>query len=83
MRNFGFCLLITAVLLCGARLSSADDGGGEMLMASPESVGMISSQLNFIDEAVAASMKAKEIPGAVVLVARHEHDGSRNLLRFH
>lgn len=71
MRNFGFCLLITAVLLCGARLSSADDGDGEMLMASPESVGMISSQLNFIDEAVAASMKAKEIPGAVVLVARH------------
>ncbi len=37
---------------------------------SPESVGMLSSQLKYIDEAVAASIKEGEMPGAVVLVAR-------------
>jgi CubicO group peptidase (beta-lactamase class C family) len=39
--------------------------------AVPEAIGLRSQQLNHIDEAVAASIKAGETPGAVVLVARH------------
>jgi CubicO group peptidase (beta-lactamase class C family) len=37
----------------------------------PETIGLRSQQLNRIDEAVTASIKAGETPGAVVLVARH------------
>lgn len=41
----------------------------------PESVGLHSSHLKYIDDAVAASIQAGEIPGAVVLVARHGRIG--------
>lgn len=39
--------------------------------AEPETIGLLSSQLGYIEEAVAAAIQDKEIPGAVVLVARH------------
>jgi CubicO group peptidase (beta-lactamase class C family) len=38
---------------------------------NPEAVGMLSSQLKNIDSAVTAAIKDGELPGAVVLVARH------------
>ena len=38
--------------------------------AAPESVGMSSQQLAYIDEAVAAEIAKKQLPGAVVLVGR-------------
>jgi len=41
-----------------------------MSTASPESVGLSSSGLKNIDDAVMAAVESKEIPGAVVLVAR-------------
>jgi CubicO group peptidase (beta-lactamase class C family) len=37
---------------------------------SPESVGLLAGELHRIDDAVAKAIEAKEIPGAVVLVAR-------------
>jgi CubicO group peptidase (beta-lactamase class C family) len=37
---------------------------------TPEAVGLLSSHLKYIDDAVADSIAAGEIPGAVVLVAR-------------
>ncbi len=42
---------------------------------TPESCGLLSSQLKYIDEAVAAAIQAKEIPGAVVLVGRRGRIG--------
>ncbi len=39
--------------------------------AEPESAGMLAVQLQKIGPAVEAAMEAKEVPGAVVLVARH------------
>ncbi|MDR0842628.1 MAG: beta-lactamase family protein [Acidobacteriota bacterium] len=43
----------------------------ELTEAAPESVGMDSSGLQDIDRAVEKSIKDGELPGAVVLVARH------------
>lgn len=43
----------------------------ELTQTDPESVGLLASQLKHIDSAVEASIQAGEIPGAVVLVARH------------
>jgi CubicO group peptidase (beta-lactamase class C family) len=43
----------------------------DLIQVLPETVGMNSSKLKRIDEAVAAAIKAGETPGAVVLVARH------------
>jgi len=38
--------------------------------AEPESVGLLGQEMRRIDDAAAAAIEAKEIPGAVVLVAR-------------
>jgi CubicO group peptidase (beta-lactamase class C family) len=43
----------------------------KLSLAEPETIGLLSSQLGYIDEAVAAAIQDKEVPGAVVLVARH------------
>lgn len=42
-----------------------------LVQTSPEGVGLLSSHLRNIDEAVASAIRDGEIPGAVVLVARH------------
>ena len=53
--------------------------------AAPESVGMSSQQLAYIDEAVTAEIAKKQLPGAVVLVGRqgkivyHKAFGNRAL----
>lgn len=51
--------------------SSADAPVKRLMQTAPESVGLLSSHLKYIDDAVAAAIQSGEIPGAVVLVARH------------
>lgn len=50
---------------------SAEIAHKGLMQADPETMGLQASRLKFIDDAVRASMKAGETPGAVVLVARH------------
>jgi CubicO group peptidase (beta-lactamase class C family) len=42
-----------------------------LTQSPPEDAGLLTAQLKYIDAAVNAAIQAKEIPGAVVLVARH------------
>ena len=51
--------------------SPADVPGKKLLQTTPEAVGLLSSHLDNIDDAVAAAIRDGEIPGAVVLVSRH------------
>jgi CubicO group peptidase (beta-lactamase class C family) len=60
------CLLIVALI----RAFSAEVPSKGLETAVPENVGLLSSQLNNIDQAVLKSIEAKETPGAVVLVGR-------------
>jgi CubicO group peptidase (beta-lactamase class C family) len=46
-----------------------------LTQAAPEALGLLPSHLKHIDEAVTAAIQSKEIPGAVVLVARHGRIG--------
>ena len=46
-----------------------------LTQAAPEALGLLSSHLRRIDDAVHAAIQSKEIPGAVVLVARHGRIG--------
>jgi len=46
-----------------------------LTQAAPEALGLLSSQLKHIDEAVQEAIQSKEIPGAVVLVARRGRIG--------
>jgi CubicO group peptidase (beta-lactamase class C family) len=55
----------------GGQALPADAARKGLTPTDPESVGLLASQLKHIDEAVLASIQAGEIPGAVVLVARH------------
>ena len=48
-----------------------ENGRRELTPGPPESIGLDPSRLRRIDGAVRASIKAGDIPGAVVLVARH------------
>jgi CubicO group peptidase (beta-lactamase class C family) len=58
-------------LNAGVQALPADGARRSITQTDPESVGLLASQLHHIDEAVGASIQAGEIPGAVVLVARH------------
>src|SRR5687768_6048836 len=46
------------------------DGGWGLPVAAPEEVGLLSSQLQYIDDAVVTAISDGEVPGAVVMVAR-------------
>jgi CubicO group peptidase (beta-lactamase class C family) len=72
------CLVFAGILSnAGGQALSADAAQPELAgrrgltQTDPESVGLLVSQLKHIDKAVAASIQSGEIPGAVVLVARH------------
>jgi CubicO group peptidase (beta-lactamase class C family) len=43
----------------------------ELPRSAPEAIGLDAAELKYIDEAVQQAIRQKEIPGAVVLVARH------------
>jgi CubicO group peptidase (beta-lactamase class C family) len=60
------CFLIIAFI----RAFSAEVPSKGLETAVPENVGLLSSQLNNIDQAVLKSIEAKETPGAVVLIGR-------------
>ncbi len=64
-------LPLIALFLSLAPLDLSAEAGRGLPQAVPESVGLRSTQLQNIDQAVNAAIEAKEIPGAVVLVARH------------
>jgi len=67
------CLVFAA--LCadfGIPESFAESPRKKLMQADPETVGLRPEHLKNIDTAVADAIKAAEIPGAVVLVARHE-----------
>jgi len=55
----------------GTSNPSAEVSPKKLVRVDPESVGLVSTNLNSIDDAVAAAIQAGEIPGAVVLIGRH------------
>jgi len=60
--------LLVAAIICSLCLQSAL--AQSLPVVAPESVGMSAKQLAYIDEAVAAEIAKKQLPGAVVLVGR-------------
>ncbi len=63
-------LPLVALLLCMLPMNAAAQTLKGLPQAIPESVGLISAELQNIDQAVNAAIGGGEIPGAVVLVAR-------------
>ena len=67
---------IAVLLIVPAVIAGGEAGAGiGLTQAAPEALGLLPSQLKHIDEAVHAAIESKEIPGAVVLVARHGRIG--------
>ncbi len=65
-------LMLAGIFFDGLRhVLPADAVRKGLTQTDPESVGLLTSQLKHIGEAVEASIQSGEIPGAVVLVARH------------
>jgi len=73
MRNFVVvCLLYVSIAANSATLGYSAEGARKgVAPATPEAVGLLTSRLKYIDDAVMESMGAHETPGAVVLVGRH------------
>jgi CubicO group peptidase (beta-lactamase class C family) len=64
--------IIAGVCLClWLQIFSAVSPCKELVRVLPETVGLNAVRLKHIDETVKAAIKAGELPGAVVLVARH------------
>lgn len=72
------CWLLAAVVLLLVRpvtaQSRADSIGG-LPEADPKTIGLDPAHLGWVDQAVQAAIEKQEIPGAVVLVARHGRIG--------
>ena len=67
---------IAILLIVPAAIAGGEAGAGiGLTQAAPEALGLLPSQLKHIDEAVHAAIESKEIPGAVVLAARHGRIG--------
>lgn len=67
------CIFVSCLAFQGAsqgRSAKTPEKYG-LPQSSPQAIGLRADQLNRIDDAVAAAIKAGETPGAVVLVARH------------
>lgn len=65
-------MIITGICLClWLQISSAAPPSNELTPVLPETVGLNAEKLKHIEGTVDAAMKAGELPGAVVLVARH------------
>ena len=60
-------LVVTALLILNFSFSVL----GQLPAAAPAAVGISAERLARMDAAIAASIEKKELPGAVVLVARH------------
>jgi len=67
-----FCVVVAGMFLhFGTQALSAEVPRKGLNQTNPEAVGLLPSHLADIDDAVSKSIQAGEIPGAVVLVARH------------
>ncbi len=66
-----FGLIFGGIVLGFGMLAFSQAPRKGLVQASPEEAGLLQSHLKYIDGAVEASIAAEEIPGAVVLVARH------------
>ena len=77
MRIFALsCVFLAGIVLEFTMYGIADDSPHLGLdRSAPEDIGLRSSSLKNIDAAVEAAMRAREIPGAVILVARHGRIG--------
>jgi CubicO group peptidase (beta-lactamase class C family) len=73
MRIFPFLFLCVAgtMLHYGMQTFSAETIRKGLTQTTPDAVGLQTSRLNSIDAVVAKAIKADELPGAVVLIARH------------
>lgn len=71
MWNLILLFSVLGSICCFGTPAFPADSAAELSQSSPESVGLIPSHLDYIDRAVDESIKAREIPGAVVLVGRH------------
>lgn len=67
----GYRTCLACLLLCCLAFEGVSQEKVGLPRAAPEKIGLRSAQLGRIDVAVAASIQAREAPGAVVLVARH------------
>ena len=70
MKVFRTLCVLLAVIALG-RPGHSEDPSKALLQAPPGSVGLRASRLEHIAGAADAAIKAGEVPGAVVLVARH------------
>ena len=70
LRLFG--LLVCCICFCpGCAFFTESVSGDALPLADSAASGLLASRLQYIDEAVKESIKAGELPGAVVLAARH------------
>ena len=68
---FSSAVLLLCILSCSGWPVRGDERlPAGLPQATPESAGLLVEQLQKIDDAVAAAIEAREVPGAVVLVAR-------------
>ncbi|NWG14244.1 MAG: serine hydrolase [Acidobacteria bacterium] len=72
-------LLVVSLTSWLARHAAAEPLQG-LTRAAPETIGLLSARLKLIDRAVEDAIRAGEIPGAVVLVARRGRIGYRKAL---
>jgi CubicO group peptidase (beta-lactamase class C family) len=68
-------IAVLTILPAAAAAESETRPGIGLTQAAPEAIGLVSSQLKHIDGAVRAAIESREIPGAVVLVARRGRIG--------
>jgi CubicO group peptidase (beta-lactamase class C family) len=70
-RSIMLCLAVTTLLLIGALGSGAAFSGPPLPKASsPEEVGLSSERLARIERVIGSDIKKKQLPGAVIAVAR-------------
>lgn len=64
-------LILAGSLCLDISPSSKANPRSELVQVNPETVGLLSSKLKHIEEAVNTAIKDGDVPGAVVLVGRH------------
>jgi CubicO group peptidase (beta-lactamase class C family) len=65
------CAVASGAILHYEIAPDSDIRGEGQIQSNPETVGLPSVRMGYIDEAVETAIEAGELPGAVVVVARH------------
>jgi len=73
LRQALLLVLLFPSVCCAVRAQPSQPRG--LPQSAPESIGLLSSELKKIESVVNAAIRAKEVPGAVVLVARRGRIG--------